>query len=258
MVEADEVRLTQVVSNLLTNAARYTPSGGHVEVTGASEDDEVVLRVRDSGTGIDPALLPKLFEMFVQGPQGRDRTAGGLGLGLALVRSLTTLHGGTVSAHSDGPGRGSEFVVRLPASMQGSSVESVRPVDQPARDARANGRRILVVDDNRDAAQMVASLLAGAGHEVQMANDPCEALSLAETFHPQIAILDIGLPVMDGYMLGRELRDRLSPEPPKLVALTGYGQGGDKRRSMEERFAFHLVKPIDCKVLLRVCEALAG
>jgi len=257
-VDADEVRLTQVVSNLLTNAARYTPSGGHVEVTARRDGDEVVLRVRDSGMGIGPALLPKLFEMFVQGAQGRDRAAGGLGLGLALVRSLTTLHGGTVSAHSDGPGRGSEFVVRLPASTCVSSADSVRPSEQRALDARGRGRRVLVVDDNRDAAQMVADLLASAGHEVQTANDPSEALSLAETFRPQVAILDIGLPVMDGYTLGRELRARLPHSPPTLVALTGYGQGEDKRRSKEERFAFHLVKPIDAKVLLNLLDALAG
>jgi CheY-like chemotaxis protein len=257
VVEADEVRLTQVVSNLLTNAARYTPSGGRIEVSAARADGEIVLRVRDSGMGIEPAMLPNLFEMFVQGAQGRDRTAGGLGLGLALVRSLTMLHGGTVSAHSDGPGRGSEFVVRLPASKHVLPADSVRP-DGLAREAHAGGRRILVVDDNRDAAQMVAELLADAGHDVKMANDPCEALSLAENFHPEIAILDIGLPVMDGYMLGRELRARLSADPPTLVALTGYGQGGDKRRSMEERFAFHLVKPVDSKVLLHLCDALAS
>jgi signal transduction histidine kinase/CheY-like chemotaxis protein len=257
-VEADEVRLTQVVNNLLTNAALYTPTGGRIAVRAAREGDEVVLRVRDNGVGIEPALLPNLFEMFVQGAQGRERTAGGLGLGLALVRSLTALHGGTVSAHSAGPGRGSEFAVRLPAAAPVPTPDSAPAPHQEARGARAGGKRILVVDDNRDAADMVGELLASAGHDVRMANDPGEALSLAETFRPQIAILDIGLPVMDGYTLGRELRARLPHDPPILVALTGYGQAGDKRRSQEERFAFHLVKPIDSEMLLHVCDTLAA
>ncbi len=177
-VEADEVRLTQVVNNLLSNAARYTPPGGTVTVTGARESDAVVLRVRDTGSGIEPALLPAVFEMFVQGARGPDRTEGGLGLGLSLVRTLTQLHGGTVTAHSDGPGRGSEFVVRLPAYEIAADVDQI---DSSARPAwlcgNGRGRRVLVVDDNRDLARMIEQLLTVAGYETRTANDPSEALA---------------------------------------------------------------------------------
>ncbi len=255
LVEADEVRLTQVVSNLLTNAARYTPPGGRVEVTTARDGDEVVLRVRDNGVGIDPVLLPQVFEMFVQGERSPDRQQGGLGLGLSLVRTLTTLHGGTVSARSDGLGRGSEFTVRLPASSSGHhSADALLPPEQ-RRVAGSRVQRILVVDDNRDGAEMIGAFLAGSGHEVQIANSPSEALSLADDFRPQIAIVDIGLPVMDGYMLGRELRARLGSAAPVLVALTGYGQEQDKRRSKEAGFALHLVKPIEVNTLARFVNA---
>ncbi len=255
-VEGDEVRLTQVVSNLLTNAARYTPSGGRVEVTAAREGDEVVLRVRDDGKGIDPVLLPSLFDMFVQGPRGPDRAEGGLGLGLSLVRMLTALHGGTVSASSDGPGLGSEFTVRLPAATR-----LVDEAPAPVRDAplRAReSRRVLVVDDNRDGAAMIAGLLAAAGHEVRVAHDASQALAVIGTFAPQVAILDLGLPVMDGYALGGELRVRLGRAAPVLVALTGYGQEQDRRRSEEAGFALHLVKPVDADTLVQRIDAFIG
>lgn len=242
-------------SNLLANAALYTPPGGRVEVTAARDGDEVVLRVRDNGIGIDPVLLPQLFEMFVQGERSPDRQQGGLGLGLSLVRTLTKLHGGTVSARSDGLGRGSEFTVRLPASLSGHhSADALPPPEQP-RVAGSRVQRILVVDDNRDGAEMIAAHLTGGGHEVQIAYSPSEALSLADGFRPQIAIVDIGLPVMDGYMLGRELRTRLGSATPVLVALTGYGQEQDKRRSKEAGFALHLVKPIDVGTLALFIDA---
>jgi CheY-like chemotaxis protein len=256
LVEADEVRLTQVVNNLLTNAARYTPPGGRVEVTAVREDNEVTLRVRDNGIGMDPMLLSQVFEMFVQGSRGPDRSEGGLGLGLSLVRTLTTLHGGTVSAHSSGPGRGSEFTVRLPAflppdlSMHAQAPAARRPI------AGARRRRVLIVDDNRDGAEMISYLLSTAGHEVQVANDPSEALSLADAFCPEIAILDIGLPVMDGYMLAQELRSRLGDAAPTFIALTGYGHDQDRRRSDEAGFALHLVKPVDVEKLVHALDAL--
>jgi PAS domain S-box-containing protein len=256
-IDADEVRLTQVVSNLLTNAARYTAPGGRIDVTAVREGDEVVLRVRDNGMGIDPTLLPHLFEMFVQGPRGPDRSQGGLGLGLSLVRTLTALHGGTVSATSEGIGRGSEFTLRLP-----SSAPPGQPVRAPDRGARRvagpRGQRVLVVDDNRDGAEMISDLLADAGYEVQIADDPSQALSLADAFRPQLAILDIGLPVMDGYTLGRELRHRMGGATPILVALTGYGQEQDQRRSEEAGFAMHLVKPVDAERLNHVVNTLVG
>jgi PAS domain S-box-containing protein len=253
LVDADEVRLTQVVSNLLTNAARYTPQGGHIEVTAERSGDRVILRVRDNGIGIDRGLLPSIFDLFVQGARG---SAGGLGLGLSLVRTLTALHGGTVSAESEGLGAGSLFTVELPISTRAPA-----PLDAPARAApsQATGipvQRILIVDDNRDAAEMLAAVLAGAGHQVEIATDPSQALSLTDGFRPQIAILDIGLPVMDGYSLGRELRARLGEPAPILIALTGYGQEQDKRRSEEVGFAQHLVKPVDVESLVRLLDQL--
>jgi CheY-like chemotaxis protein len=233
-VEADEVRLTQVVSNLLTNAARYTESGGRIDVTAAREGGEVVLSVRDNGQGIDPALLPHVFDMFVQGPRGPDRLEGGLGLGLSLVRTLTELHGGKASAHSEGPGRGSLFTVRLPASaplvagVNGTGA-AARPIDRDV------ARRVLVVDDNRDAAEMISLLLSRAGHQVEIAADASQALSTVDAFRPQVAILDIGLPVMDGYALGH-----------------------DQRRSAEAGFASHLVKPVDAKHLVHLVDELGN
>jgi PAS domain S-box-containing protein len=255
-IDGDEVRLTQIISNLLTNAARYTPPGGRISVTAAREADVVVLRVRDNGKGIEADLLPRIFDMFVQGPRGSDRAEGGLGLGLSLVRKLTELHRGTVAAASDGPGLGSEFTVRLPASTR--PVVEPRPSERPAVPTARAPRRVLVVDDNRDSAEMIAELLSAAGHDVRVANDPTQALQLASTFYPQLAILDIGLPVMDGYALGRELREYLGRATPTLIALTGYGQEQDRRRSKEAGFALHLVKPVDADTLVHVLDALVG
>jgi CheY-like chemotaxis protein len=214
--------------------------------------------MRDDGTGIDPALLPQVFEMFVQGARGSDRSAGGLGLGLSLVRTLVTLHGGSVSAHSEGIGRGSEFTVRLPAASPDEA-----PIPAPPRApltplVRERGQRILVVDDNRDGAGMISDVLGNAGYAVQVAHDPSVALSVADAFRPQIAILDIGLPVMDGYALGRELRARLGSAAPILVALTGYGQEQDKRLSKAAGFVRHLVKPVDVGALLHTVNALVS
>jgi PAS domain S-box-containing protein len=251
-VEADEVRLTQVVSNLLTNAARYTDPGGRIEIRASREGGEIVLGVRDNGMGIDADLLPQVFEMFVQGARGPDRLQGGLGLGLSLVRTLTTLHGGSVSAHSDGAERGSEFTVRLPASR--AEIEVVSLGARPRQTAR--GRRVLVVDDNRDGAEMISAVLAEVGYEVQTAGDASQALSVAHAFRPHLAILDLGLPVMDGYALGRELRARAGNGAPILIALSGYGQDRDQRRSADAGFTLHLVKPVDAERLTYLVDEL--
>jgi PAS domain S-box-containing protein len=256
MIEADEVRLTQVFNNLLTNAAHYTPPGGRVDVTAAREGDRVVLRVRDDGIGIDPGLLPQVFEMFVQGPRGSDRSEGGLGLGLSLSRTLVTLHGGTVDAASEGVGQGSEFTVRLPAAGAEVLAPPPRSLTPPPPRLGERAQRILVVDDNRDGAGMISDVLGGAGFDVKVAHDPSVALSMADGFRPQVAILDIGLPVMDGYALGRELRARLGGAAPILVALTGYGQEQDKRLSKAAGFVRHLVKPVDAEALLRTVTSL--
>ena len=256
-VDADEVRLTQVIGHLLTNAALYTDPDGRIDVTGTREGEEIVLRVRDNGTGIAPALLPRLFEMFVQDARGSDRTQGGLGLGLSLVRTLTALHGGTVSAHSAGVGQGSEFTLRLPASAPPDG-----PADVPVRRRReisaGCGHRILVVDDNRDAASTIGRFLSEVGYEVQLAGDASQALSAALVVRPHVAVIDIGLPVMDGYTLGRELRARMGGAAPELIALTGYGQEQDQRRSADAGFAAHLVKPVDAERLTRLVDALVG
>jgi PAS domain S-box-containing protein len=257
LVDADEVRLTQVIGNLLTNAARYTQPGGRIEVAAAREGEEIVLSVRDNGTGIEAALLPHLFEMFVQGPRGSDRAQGGLGLGLALARTLTALHGGTLSARRDGPGRGSEFTLRLPASKAATLPAAPRR-QQVSRPVDARGQRVLVVDDNRDGAQMISGLLQQAGYDVRTAADGSQALSLVTDFRPRVAILDVGLPVMDGYTLGRELRARLGAAAPILIALTGYGQEQDQRRSAEAGFTLHLVKPVDAGRLNQLVDALVG
>jgi CheY-like chemotaxis protein len=172
------------------------------------------------------------------------------------VRTLTLLHGGSVSAHSDGVDRGSEFIVRLPASVTPVLLATTQP-HRSRRRAGIRGQRILVVDDNRDGAEMISDVLASVGHDVQIANDPSQALSSADAFRPQVAILDIGLPVMDGYMLARELRARLDKAVPILIALTGYGQDQDRRRSEEAGFATHLVKPVDAETLVQLVDTLA-
>ncbi len=256
-VEADEARLAQVIGNLLTNAALYTDPDGRIDVTGTREGDEVVLRIRDNGAGIDPALLPRLFEMFVQDPRGSDRTRGGLGLGLSLARTLTTLHGGTVTAYSAGVGQGSEFTLRLPASAPADPLADI-PVRRPRELSAGVGHRVLVVDDNRDAASTIGRFLSEVGYEVQIAGDASQALSAASVLRPHVAVIDIGLPVMDGYTLGRELRARMGGAAPELIALTGYGQEQDQRRSAEAGFAAHLVKPVDAERLTRLVDALVG
>jgi signal transduction histidine kinase len=251
IVQGDEARLAQVVANLLTNAARYTPAGGHVVVAALPAGAEVVIEVRDDGDGIPADLLSRVFDLFVQGPQETDRGNGGLGIGLALVRSLVTLHGGKVSAHSDGPGKGSVFRVQLPAQVD--SGAGTRGEDSRPRMA-ARPRRILLVDDNSDALEMLTELLRGAGHEVRSVSDGPSALEAVSNFRPEMAILDIGLPAMDGYDLAARLRERLGDEAPVLVALTGYGQEADRRRSEAAGFALHLIKPVEAREILATIE----
>jgi PAS domain S-box-containing protein len=252
-VDGDPTRLGQVVSNLLTNAAKYTPPGGRVAVRARRDGDEAVLSVRDSGVGIAPDVLPRVFDLFVQSRRSIDRSEGGLGLGLTIVRSLVEGHGGAVSAHSEGPGKGSEFVVRLPLSAgphrpEGRPDEAAPAVAGP----RAGGPRILVVDDNEDGATMLALALTRRGYDARVANDAATALEIAAEFRPDVAFLDIGLPVMDGYELGSHLRTIAGLEGLRLVALTGYGQESDRRRSREAGFQHHLVKPVAIDALEEV------
>jgi signal transduction histidine kinase/ActR/RegA family two-component response regulator len=239
VIAGDAERLAQVVANLLSNAAKYTPPHGHIHVTANATPESVAIAVKDDGIGIDPALAPQLFDRFVQGPRESDRAQGGLGLGLAIVQNIMRMHGGGARAASDGLGQGSVFTIELPrAPVDAASQAS----DSERSDPRASGRRILVVDDNVDAACMLAEMLSSVGHLVRVAHDGPEALREAEGFAPELALLDIGLPVMDGYELGQRLLRR-DPQP-KVIAISGYGQDADRRRSHECGFAEHLVKPV--------------
>jgi PAS domain S-box-containing protein len=255
-VDGDEHRLAQVVANLLTNAARYTESGGTISITGASEDGQAVLRVRDSGAGIDAELLPRVFDLFVQGRRSIDRADGGLGLGLTIVRSLVELHGGAVTASSAGPGQGSEFVVCLPLAAAGAGVAVDVVAVTPA--LRGSACRVLIVDDNRDAAELLAEVLDDAGHVTRIAFDGPGALRTAAEFRPQLALLDIGLPVMDGFELARRMRELPGLERVALVALTGYGQPADRERSRVAGFDMHLTKPVEVPELEAVVARFAA
>jgi signal transduction histidine kinase/ActR/RegA family two-component response regulator len=249
-LEADSIRLVQIIVNLLNNAAKYTEPGGHVWLTVVRETEEAVIRVRDSGMGIAPEMLPHVFDLFTQAEWAVDRSQGGMGIGLALVRRLIDLHGGTITAHSAGVGQGSEFVVRLPAlPAQTVPGERPKPTDEERCDAAVSGCRVLIVDDNVDAAVTLGMLLGAGGHEVRLAHDGPLALKTADTFRPQVVLLDIGMPRMDGYEVAQRLREEPALAKVFLVALTGYGQDEDRRRSQEAGFDAHLVKPLDLDAL---------
>lgn len=242
-VDGDPMRLQQVVFNLLYNAAKYTEPNGRILVTAQRAHDVVELRVRDSGIGIEPDMLPQVFDLFVQDRQSMDRAQGGLGLGLAIVRNLVELHGGRVSASSGGRGAGSEFVVTLPAAAQQLVHRSGSERQVVPRNDASGHPRVLVVDDNPDAADTLAEALTLAGFDTRQAGNGPSALRLAETFLPDVALLDLGLPVMDGYELARALRQH---QPHlTLIAVTGYGAETDRQRSQESGFDVHLVKPVD-------------
>jgi signal transduction histidine kinase/ActR/RegA family two-component response regulator len=256
-VDGDPVRLAQVVANLLTNAARYTPPGGNVHVGALQEGDVVRIWVQDDGAGLARHLLGCIFEPFVQGPRGPERQQGGLGLGLTLVRSFVGLHGGRVEARSEGPGKGSTFSVELPAAAPARTEALRAPAGEPRRTPR-RGLRVLVVDDNADAATLLGELLGLAGHDVRTAPDGPTALELATAFRPEVAVLDIGLPVMDGYELAQRLRDRLAADAPALIAVSGYGQPADRERSRAAGFVSHLVKPADVDRILDDLDRIAA
>lgn len=251
--EGDPVRLAQVVSNLLTNAARYTEPGGRLWLRARRDGlDAVEISVRDTGIGLAPEVREQVFELFFQGKRGIDRAEGGLGIGLALVKNIVELHGGSVHAHSAGRGLGSEFVVRLPLR---SAVALQAPVELPAREPAGAPQRVLLVDDNADGADTLGRLLRAHGHTVEVHHDPVSALAALERFSPTVALLDIGLPVLDGYQLAARIRARPSGEGCRLVALSGYGQAADHARSQAAGFERHLVKPVDPADAARVVAA---
>lgn len=240
-VDGDADRLRQVVGNLVSNAIKYTPEGGGLHVGIAREGGQATLTVRDTGMGIEPDLLPRVFELFEQGPRTLDRSQGGLGIGLTLVQLLVQLHGGRVEAHSAGAGRGSEFRVWLPAS-------EALAAPAPAADVAPRAvpvRRILIVEDNVDVADTTAAMLRLSGHTVRVVHGGAEALDAVAGFHPEVVLLDIGLPHMDGYEVARRLRETAACDAAWLVALTGYGQPADRLRGRDAGFDEHLLKPVD-------------
>ncbi len=246
-IEADATRLAQVFSNLLNNASKYTDERGKISISVEQADGEVEIRVRDSGIGISSSLLPRVFDMFTQGTSSSVRSPGGLGIGLTLVRSLIEMHGGRVSAQSDGPGLGSVFIVRLPQSKVGAPTPM--PEDAAASGASRTTPRVLVVDDNEDSADSLGALLEVLGATVVVAHDGEAALRVLDDQHPDVVFLDIGMPRMDGYELARRIRERADTRDMFLVALTGWGQDKDRLRSEEAGFDRHMVKPADIREL---------
>lgn len=255
-VRGDAVRLAQVVMHLLANAAKYTEAGGRVRLSLAADRGEAFLRVRDNGVGIAGDVLPQVFDLFTQLDRDVARSQGGLGIGLTLVKRLVEMHGGSVAAHSDGPGAGSEFVVRLPLH-QGAAAPLAEPPDS-IRDHEPHARalRILVVDDNADAAETTAMLLKLWGHDVQIVYDGPAALQRAREARPDVVILDIGLPGLSGREVARQMRDDAGLAGIHLIAATGYGQAEDLRRSREAGFDYHLVKPVDPHALHAILSRL--
>ena len=256
-VEADPTRLAQVISNLLHNAVKFTPEGGRIAISAAREDGRIALRIRDDGPGIASDDLERIFDLFVQGPPSLDRPQGGLGLGLTLARRLAELHGGTVFAASGGAGQGSEFVVNLPSSGPPEPGAAPKALEEEAagatrRHGAARGRRVLVVDDNADARDAMKFLLEEEGHEVRTAGDGPAALEEARIRPPEVVLLDIGLPGMDGYEVARALRALPGCELASIVAVSGYGQAEDRAQSRAAGFDEHFVKPVAPDRLLEI------
>jgi signal transduction histidine kinase len=254
VVHGDGTRLTQIVGNLINNAAKFTQPGGRIAVDVRRLDDEVEIRVRDNGIGIAPDVLPELFGLFAQAQGSGDQPHSGLGIGLALARRLVEMHGGAIAALSDGPGRGSEFAVRLP--LVAASPTRDERIARPASSDRGPCHRILIADDNRDALESLETLLKLEGHTVYTALDGEQALAVAGDRRPDVALLDIGMGKLDGYEVARAIRRQTWGPSTTLIAITGWGQEGDRRRSAESGFDMHLVKPVDFDAIRRILDAL--
>jgi CheY-like chemotaxis protein len=246
VVEGDLVRLSQVIGNLLVNAAKYAEGPGRIDLSATAEDGTVRISVRDTGIGIAPELLPRLFDFFVQGNRSLARSQGGLGIGLTLVKRIVEMHGGTVAAYSEGPGHGSELVIRLPQAPAATPTRAAKESAPAALDARR--RSVLVVDDNVDAAESTATLLTLWGHDARVVHDGETAIELAHELRPDAVLLDIGLPGRNGYEVASELRHLIGRDP-LLIAMTGYGQAEDRARALESGFDIHLTKPLDLERL---------
>ena len=251
LVSGDRGRLTQIVANLLTNATRFTPIGGSIWLKVRRENGQIVVSVRDTGRGVAAGQLESIFGMFVQGKEALHRVGGGLGVGLALARRIAELHGGTVDAKSEGVGKGSEFILRLPASTAVDEAPAIGPLASAPMD-KVGVRRVLIVDDNLDAAATLDQLMRSLGHETRVAHNGSDALALADQFQPQVVLLDIGMPGMNGYEVAAQLRKR--GRAMKIVAVTGWGTEDDRGRSKQAGFDLHLVKPVDEVALQRIIE----
>jgi CheY-like chemotaxis protein len=254
-VLGDKARLVQVLANVLGNAAKYTPDDGHIELGAQRRDGQLVLTVRDDGIGVEPELTGRVFDLFTQAARSADRSLGGLGLGLALVKNLVELHGGSVSCSSAGLGMGSTFEIALPLLAPAPAAPCL-PTQQTARNPGA--LRLLVVDDNADAALTLGMLLEACGHDVFVEHDSKRALERADAERPDACLLDIGLPEMDGNELARRLRAQPETGKAVLIAVTGYGQEQDRQRAFEAGFSYHLVKPVDMDKLAEVLAEIAG
>lgn len=252
-VNADPTRLEQIISNLLVNASKYTPAGGRIDVTVTTASGEAVLVVKDSGVGISEQLMPHIFDIFVQGPAQLDRAQGGLGIGLALVRQLVALHGGVVTAESPGAGQGSTFTVRLPAAEAATDAAA----DSVNRTVEKS-RRVLLIEDNEDSRQTLATILSMHGHSIRQAGDGIAGLNAALADRPDVAVIDIGLPGMDGYAVARRLRSEPDARQICLIALTGYGQAEDRQRALDAGFDIHLTKPVEPKRLLEAVATIGA
>jgi CheY-like chemotaxis protein len=246
MVHGDAVRLTQAILNLLNNSAKYTSNGGSIRLSASTRNAEVEVRVTDNGRGIEPAMLEKVFDLFVQLDPTSNATLGGLGVGLALVRRVIELHGGSIQARSAGDGQGAEFIARLPLS---ATQPTIVVSGAPEKSRLFPKLRILVVDDNKDAADTLSQLLASMNQDVCTVYDGLAAIAAARTFNPDLVLLDIGMPGMSGYEVARALRAGNSLPKPVLVAVTGWGQGADKMQAIDAGFQHHFVKPLSEEIL---------